>query len=115
MENIIYNELVRRGYNVDIGVVEVNETNKKGVRIKPQYEVDFVCNLGSKKLYIQSAYEIKSELKNQQERKSLININDSFQKIIILNDMSTPKMDDYGIITMGIYYFLLNEDSLDKF
>lgn len=113
MENIIYNELIRRGYNVDVGVVEVNKTDKNGNNIKPQYEVDFVCNLGSKRIYIQSAYEIKDNLKEAQERNSLINIDDSFKKIIIVGDVSKPRMDDNGIITMGIYYFLLNEDSLD--
>ena len=113
MENIIYNELLRRGYNVDIGVVEVNKTDEKGSRLKPKYEVDFVCNQGSKRIYIQSAYEMKDNLKENQERKSLTNITDSFKKIIIVGDVSRPRMDDYGIITMGIYYFLLNEDSLN--
>lgn len=114
MENIIYNELLRRGYNVDIGVVEVNKTNEKGSRSKPQYEVDFVCNQGSKRIYIQSAYEMKDDIKEMQERKSLINIADSFKKIIIVGDVSKPRMDDKGIIIMGIYYFLLNEDSLEQ-
>lgn len=114
MENIIYNELLRRGYNVDIGVVEVNKTNENGSRSKPQYEVDFVCNQGSKRIYIQSAYEMKDDIKEMQERKSLINIADSFKKIIIVGDVSKPRMDDKGIIIMGIYYFLLNEESLEK-
>ena len=114
MENIIYNELLRRGYNVDIGVVEVNETDEKGSRSKPQYEVDFVCNQGSKRIYVQSAYEIQDSQKDLQERKSLVNISDSFKKIIIVGDVSKPRMDDNGIITMGIYYFLLNEDSLNQ-
>ncbi len=108
MENIIFNELLRRGYNVDVGVVTVNENGKK-----PQYEVDFVCNEGSKKIYIQSAYKMLNDIKEIQERKSLVNINDSFKKIIIVNDMSKPRIDDTGIIVMGIYYFLLNEDSLN--
>ena len=114
MENIIYNEFLRRGYNVDIGVVEVNKTNENGSRSKPQYEVDFVCNQGSKRIYIQSAYEMKDNIKEMQERKSLINIADSFKKIIIVGDVSKPRMDDKGIIIMGIYYFLLNEDSLEQ-
>lgn len=114
MENIIYNELLRRGYNVDVGVVEVNKTNENGNNIKPQYEVDFVCNQGSKRVYIQSAFEMKDDLKEMQERKSLLNIGDSFKKIIIVGDVSKPRMDDNGIITMGIYYFLLNEDSLNQ-
>jgi hypothetical protein len=113
MENIIYNELLRRGYNVDVGVVEVNTTDENGSRSKPQYEVDFVCNLGSKRIYIQSAYEMKDDLKEIQERKSLLNIDDSFKKIIVTGDISKPRMDDNGIITMGIYYFLLNDDSLN--
>lgn len=113
MENIVYNELLRRGYNVDVGVVEVNETNEKGVRSKPQYEVDFVCNQGNKRIYVQSAFEMQDSAKEKQERKSLLNINDSFKKVIILGDVSKPRMDDNGIITMGIFYFLLNEDSLD--
>lgn len=114
MENIIYNELLRRGFNVDVGVVEVNKTNEKGSRSKPQYEVDFVCNQGNKRIYIQSAYEMKDIEKEMQERKSLINIMDSFKKIIITGDVSKPRMDDNGIITMGIYYFLLQEDSLNQ-
>lgn len=114
MENIIYNELLRRGYNVDVGVVSVNKTDEKGFRSKPQYEVDFVCNQGSKRIYIQSSFEIKDNQKENQERKSLINITDSFKKIIIVGDVSKPRMDDSGIITMGIYYFLLNEDSLNQ-
>lgn len=114
MENIIYNELSRKGYNVDIGVVKVNQTDEKGVRSKPQYEIDFICNQGSKKIYIQSVYEMRDSQKEIQERKSLMNINDSFKKIIIVGDVSKPRMDDYGIITMGIYYFLLNDDSLNQ-
>jgi hypothetical protein len=114
MENIIYNELLKRGYNVDVGVVETNKTDKNGARTKPQYEVDFVCNLGSKRIYIQSAYEMKDDNKQMQERKSLLNIDDSFKKIIIVGDVSKPRMDDNGIITMGIYYFLLNDDSLNQ-
>ncbi len=114
MENIIYNELLRRGYNVDVGSVEVNKTNENGNNIKSQNEVDFVCNQGSKRIYIQSAFEMKSDLKEMQERKSLLNIPDSFKKIIIVGDVSKPRMDDNGIITMGIYYFLLNEDSLNQ-
>lgn len=113
MENIIYIELLRREYNVDVGVVEVNERDKNGNNIKPQYEVDFICNQGSKKIYIQSAYTIQNDLKDQQERKSLLNIGDSFKKIIIVNGYSKPRMDENGIITMGVLYFLLNEDSLE--
>ena len=114
MENIIYNELLRRGYNVDVGVVVVNKTDENGNNIKPQYEVDFVCNQGSKRIYVQAAYEMKDNFKETQERKSLVNIHDSFKKIIIVGDVSKPRMDENGIITMGIYYFLLNENSLNE-
>lgn len=114
MENIIYNELLRRGYNVDVGIIEVNKTSASGINSKPQYEVDFICNQGNKRIYIQSAYEMTSERKQMQERKSLISINDFFKKIIITNDVSKPMMDESGIITMGIYYFLLNENSLNE-
>ena len=114
MENIIYNELLRRGFNVDVGVVEMNKVGEHGNNIKPQYEVDFVCNQGSKRIYIQSAYEMNNDMKIMQERKSLLNIDDSFKKIIIVGDVSKPRMDENGIITMGIFYFLLNDDSLNQ-
>lgn len=115
MENIIYNELLRRGYNVDVGIVEINEVSDKNINSKPKYEVDFVCNQGSKRIYIQSAYEMQNAEKEIQEKKSLLNIKDSFKKIIILGDVSKPRMDDDGIITMGIFYFLLNDDSLNQY
>lgn len=115
MENIIYNELLRRGYNVDVGIVETNEVSDKNINSKPKYEVDFVCNQGSKRIYIQSAYEMQNAEKEIQEKKSLLNIKDSFKKIIILGDVSKPRMDDDGIITMGIFYFLLNDDSLNQY
>ena len=114
MENIIYNELLRRGFNVDVGVVEMNKVGEHGNNIKPQYEVDFVCNQGSKRIYIQSAFEMNNDMKIMQERKSLLNIDDSFKKIIIVGDVSKPRMDENGIITMGIFYFLLNDDSLNQ-
>lgn len=113
LENIIYNELKRRGYNVDIGVVEINDVNKDGKNIKPQYEVDFVVNLGIKKYYIQSAYSIDDDKKREQETNSLKNINDSFKKIIVVKDDIQPRVDDYGIVTMGMYNFLMDENSLD--
>lgn len=115
MQNIIYNELLRRGYNVDVGIVETNEVSDKNINSKPKYEVDFVCNQGSKRIYIQSAYEMQNAEKEIQEKKSLLNIKDSFKKIIILGDVSKPRMDDDGIITMGIFYFLLNDDSLNQY
>lgn len=113
MENIIYNELISRGYNVDVGIVELNEKDEKGSNIKPQYEVDFVVNKGSQKYYIQSAYQIPDSEKYLQETKSLNNINDSFRKIIIVKDNIKLRRDENGIVMMGIFDFLLNENSLD--
>ena len=113
MENIIYNELKLRGYNVDVGVVEVYETDKKGKRVLKKYEVDFIATQGDNKYYIQSALEMNSEEKVKQERKSLVNINDSFKKIIVVKDDVKPRKDDNGITTIGIYNFLLKENSLD--
>lgn len=91
----------------------LNGQDEKGNNIKPQYEVDFICNQGSRRIYVQAAYEMKDDLKETQERKLLINIDDSFKKVIIVGDVSKPRMDDNGIVIMGIYYFLLNENSLD--
>ena len=113
MENIIYNELKLRGYNVDVGIVEVYETDKKGKRNLKQYEVDFIATQGDNKYYIQSALEMNTEEKAKQERKSLVNINDSFKKIIVVKDDVKPRKDDNGITTIGIFNFLLKENSLD--
>jgi len=114
MENVIYNELLIRGYNVDVGVVERYDKNKDGKTIRIINEVDFICNLGSKKYYIQSAYAMNTPEKVKQEKNSLMNINDTFRKIIIVNDNSLPYYDDYGIKTMNVKDFLLDIDSLDK-
>lgn len=108
MENIIYNELLVRGYNVDVGVVEIRENN-----IRKQLEVDFVCNQGSKRYYIQSALNIDIKEKTIQETKSLNNIGDSFKKIIVVKDNIKLWRDEYGIVIMGIQEFLLNKNSLD--
>lgn len=113
MENIIYNELKLRGYNVDVGIVEVYETDKKGKRTLKKYEVDFIATQGDNKYYIQSALEMNNEEKAKQERKSLVNINDSFKKIIVVKDDVKPRKDDNGITTIGIFNFLLEENSLD--
>ena len=113
MENIIYNELKLRGYNVDVGIVEVYETDKKGKRNLKQYEVDFIATQGDNKYYIQSALEMNNEEKAKQERKSLVNINDSFKKIIVVKDDVKARKDDNGITTIGIFNFLLEENSLD--
>ncbi len=108
MENIIYNELLIRGYNVDVGVVEVREEGKR-----KQLEVDFVCNLGNKRYYIQSALNLDTKEKTIQESRSLNNIGDSFKKIIVVKDNIKLWRTDDGIVIMGIQEFLLNNNSLD--
>lgn len=113
MENIIFNELKIRGYNVDVGVVEINEKDSSGKYVRKALEVDFIANQGSKKYYIQSAFEMSTSEKVEQERRSLVNIEDSFKKIIVVKDNIMPKRDDKGIVTMSVYDFLLNPDSLD--
>ncbi len=112
MENIIYNELRIRGYHVDIGVVEVFGKSNENKTTKKQYEVDFVAAKGSEKFYIQSAFSISNGEKLQQEQNSLMNINDSFKKIIVVRDNIKVRRNDYGIATMGICNFLLDENSL---
>ncbi len=112
MENIIYNELRKRGFNVDVGVVEVRE-NSGGQSIRKQYEVDFVANLGSKRYYIQSAFSISNNEKLKQETQSLRRIDDSFKKIIVVKEDIKIRRDDNGFVTMGIFDFLLNENSLE--
>ena len=114
MENIIYNELISRRYNVDVGVVEKYEKDNNSKTIRSNYEVDFVVNRGSKKYYIQSAYQLTDENKTNQEKQSLRNIDDSFKKIIIVKDNIKTRIDNDGIVTMGLYHFLLNENSLDE-
>ena len=113
MENIIYNELRIRGYHVDVGVVEVFGKNQENKTTKKQFEVDFIATKGSEKYYIQSAFSISNTDKLQQEQNSLININDSFKKIIVVRDNIKVRRNDYGIVTMGICNFLLDENSLN--
>ncbi|MBQ2800231.1 MAG: ATP-binding protein [Lachnospiraceae bacterium] len=113
MENIIYNELRSRGYSVDVGVVEKRSTTEDGKEVKNQLEIDFVANLGSKRYYIQSAFSMPTEEKRMQEKASLININDSFKKIIVVKDVVNITRDETGITTMSIYDFLLKENSLE--
>ncbi len=113
MENIIYNELRSRGYSVDVGVVEKRELDKNGKKLKKQMEIDFVANLGSKRYYIQSAFSIPTEEKRRQEKASLVNVNDSFKKIIVVKDVVNVTRDEDGIVTMSIYDFLLKENSLE--
>ncbi len=114
MENIIYNELVVRGYNVDVGLVEIKRQDKDGKWIRIQLEVDFVASHGSKKYYVQSALSIPNKEKEIQESRSLTNIDDSFKKIIIVKDHIMPRRNEKGILTIGLFDFLLKEDSLDS-
>ena len=109
MENIIYNDLKARGFNVDIGVVEYFTKNNTGKTIRKDCEVDFIVNRGSQRVYIQSAYEIPDNAKMEQEKNSLRRINDSFRKIIITKYYMKPRTDDDGIIRMGIINFLLDD------
>ncbi len=113
MENIIYNELIVRGYRVDVGMVEIKTLNKEGKWLRTQLEVDFIASLGSKKYYIQSAFSIPDREKEIQESRSLININDSFKKIIIVKDHIMPRRNEEGILTIGLFDFLLKENSLE--
>lgn len=113
MENIIYNELRSRGYSVDVGVVEKRERDERGKEIKKQLEIDFIANLGSDRYYIQSAFSMPTEQKRIQEKASLVNVKDSFKKIILVKDVMKVSHDEDGIVTMSVYDFLLNENSLD--
>ena len=112
MENLIYNELRLRGMSVDVGVVVKHEKDANGVSVRKQYEVDFVCNQGSQRYYIQSALHLPSEEKREQEVRSLNDIKDSFKKFVITDDLISRYQDDDGITYMNIYEFLLNEDCL---
>lgn len=114
MENIIYTELRRRGFNVDVGVVEKRDTVKDGKREYMQLEIDFIVNKGNERYYIQSAYSIEDNSKRVQETKSLLNVEDSFKKIVIVYDHFIKWKDEDGIIYISIYDFLLNERSLEE-
>ncbi len=112
MENIIYNELCIRGYNVDVGVVEKTQYLDNKKKMQTQLEVDFVCNMGSKRVYIQSAYALPSVEKEKQEKKSLLNIKDMFKKVIIVKEGKTHYNED-GIYILNMFDFLLQSNSLD--
>lgn len=114
MENLIYNELRTQGYNVDIGTVPTITKNAEGRQQRSTLEVDFVCNLGSKRYYIQSAYRIESEEKYKQERASLLKIDDSFKKIIITGEECPVTRDEAGITTISVYDLLLKENALES-
>ena len=113
MENIIYNELRSRGYSVDVGVVEKRGVNSEGKMERTYLEIDFIANLGSKRYYIQSAFSMPTEEKRMQEKASLVNVNDSFKKIILVKDVMNVTRDEDGITTMSIYDFLMKENSLE--
>lgn len=113
MENLIYNELLIRGYNVDVGVVEVVEKDKNHQSIKKKYKIDFVCNMQSKRYYIQSAFDMPTKEKIEQEQLSLKYTNDSFKKIIIVKDKIKPWHNENGILIIGLMDFFLNHNSLD--
>lgn len=115
MENIIYTELRSRGYRVDVGVVETFETSAEGKTVRKQLEIDFIANKGNKKYYIQSAFEMPTEEKIKQEKKSLNKLNDSFKKFVIVKDDIKTEIDEDGLITMGVFEFLLNENSLEVY
>ena len=113
MENVIYNELRMRGFSVDVGNLTIVENSKDGTTIKKQLEVDFICNKGSKKYYIQSAYILGTAEKMAQEIRPFLKINDSFKKIVITSDTPKPFYSEEGILMMNVFDFLLNADSLD--
>lgn len=113
MENVIYNELRIRGFNVDVGVVPIVRRNAEGKQERVRLEIDFVCNKGSRKYYIQSAYQMLDEDKIRQEEASLRNVDDSFKKIIVVGSNIIIRRNEAGITTMGIYDFLLKENSLE--
>ncbi|MDD3998119.1 MAG: ATP-binding protein [Sphaerochaetaceae bacterium] len=114
MENVIYNELRIRGYNVDIGVVNTAELKSDGKKQKKQLEIDFVCNKASKRYYIQSAFALPDSKNTEQEQKSFLKINDSFKKVIITKDVPGPWYTEEGVLITGLFDFLLDKESLEK-
>ena len=114
MENIIFNELKIRGFNVDVGVIQQYGTNDKGSSIRRQLEIDFVCNKGSKRYYIQSAYALPDAAKMEQEQRSLMLTGDFFKRMIITKDSPAPHYNEQGVLFMNVYDFLLDEKSLEN-
>ena len=114
MENVIYNELRMRGYNVDVGVVPIVEKDSNGKQQRKQLEIDFVCNKGSSRYYIQSAYSLPTEEKRIQETRPFTKIKDAFKRIVITGDMISPHYDEDGILLVNIYDFLLNPTVLEE-
>lgn len=115
MENVIYNELRMRGYLVDVGLVECWTTDENGKRKRSKLEVDFVVNNGPERVYIQSAFNMPTKDKEKQERRSLINIADNFRKVIVVKDDIKRKIDDDGVVTVGLFDFLLDEQSIERY
>ena len=115
MENVIYNELRIRGYLVDVGLVECWTTDENGKRKRSKLEVDFVVNNGPERVYIQSAFNMPTKDKEKQERRSLINIADNFRKVIVVKDDIKRKIDDDGVVTIGLFDFLLDEQSIERY
>ena len=113
MENILYNELRMRGFSVDVGIVPLSEKEPDGKAVRKQLEVDFVCNLGSARVYIQSAYAIPDEEKRRQETRPYAMISDSFKKIIVTGDIVRPQYDENGILTVNLYDFLLDPHAME--
>lgn len=113
MENVLYNELISRGFNVDIGVVPTRTTNSGGKIQRVQLEIDFVCNQGSKRYYVQSAYSMPTPDKVEQEEASLRKVDDFFKRIVVTGDEVVTTRNEYGITTMSIYDFLMNDNSLE--
>lgn len=113
MENIIYNEFIARNFNVDVGIITATGKDNDGKSVRKQLEVDFVCNKGSKRYYIQSAFSIPDREKMEQESNSLLRIDDSFKKIIVVKDLPAPTYTENGILVISVYDFLLNSNSLD--
>ncbi len=113
MENVIYNELRARGFDVDVGVVEINERQDAGNYVRKQIEIDFIANKGNERYYVQSAFALSSKEKELQEKRPFCSVNDSFKKIIVVKDNILLRRDDNGVITMGIRQFLLERNSLE--
>lgn len=109
MENVIYNDLIRRGFDVDVGVVEYNDRDAQGKKVRKQLEVDFIVNRGDMRYYIQSAWSVADPEKRKQETQSLLRVPDSFRKIIVTRDYMNPRHDEHGILYLGVEQFLTDE------
>ena len=111
MENVIYNELRYRGWAVDVGVVGLRERSGDGSLRSAQLEVDFMANKGSRRVYVQSAFAMPDSAKERQEKRSLSMVQDSFKKIVVVREPIKPWQDDQGIVTLGLFDFLLDSES----